>query len=66
MFWIIRILDQITYMLTYKKIQIETLFEAVKYLEKINDNKSFIAVLGMASFVSYFCHYIDVFFQWVR
>ncbi|CAH1715155.1 unnamed protein product [Aphis gossypii] len=63
-FWAIRVLEQILYLLTDMEIKNETLFGAVKYL-LIKGCDTFTAVLGMTSFVSYFCHYIGVFFQWV-
>ncbi|XP_022173901.1 protein TRC8 homolog [Myzus persicae] len=63
-FWAIRVLEQILYLLTDMEIQNETLFGAVKYL-LIKGCDTFTAVLGMTSFVSYFCHYIGAFFQWV-
>ncbi|XP_001943793.2 protein TRC8 homolog [Acyrthosiphon pisum] len=63
-FWAIRVLEQILYLLTDMEIQNETLFGAVKYL-LVKGCDTFTAVLGMTSFVSYFCHYIGVFFQWV-
>jgi E3 ubiquitin-protein ligase RNF139 len=49
----------------YIEIKNETLFEAIKYF-LIKGNDTFIAVLGMTSFVSYFCDYIGAFFQWVK
>jgi len=64
-FWAIRVLEQILYLLTDMEIQNETLFGAVKYL-LVKGCDTFTAVLGMTSFVSYFCHYIGAFFQWVR
>ncbi|XP_060879841.1 protein TRC8 homolog [Metopolophium dirhodum] len=63
-FWAIRVLEQILYLLTDIEIQNETLFGAVKYL-LVKGCDTFTAVLGMTSFVSYFCHYIGAFFQWV-
>lgn len=63
-FWAIRVLEQILYLLTDMEIQNETLFGAVKYL-LVKGCDTFTAVLGMTSFVSYFCHYIGAFFQWV-
>ncbi|XP_026820006.1 protein TRC8 homolog [Rhopalosiphum maidis] len=62
-FWATRVLIHILHM-QYIEIKNETLFEAIKYL-LIKGNDTFIAVLGMTSFVSYFCDYIGAFFHWV-
>lgn len=64
-FWAIRVLEQILYLLTDIEIKNETMYGAVKYL-LIKGCDTFTAVLGMTSFVSYFCHYIGAFFQWVK
>lgn len=64
-FWAIRVLEQILYLLTDIEIQNETVYGAIKYL-LIKGCDTFTAVLGMTSFVSYFCHYIGAFFQWVK
>lgn len=63
-FWAIRVLEQIIYLLTNTKIKNDTMYGDIKYL-LIKGCDTFTAVLGMTSFVSYFCHYIGVFFQWV-
>lgn len=65
LFWAIRLLDLFILSLLNKEIKHETLFGTVKYL-LIKGCDTSTAVLGMASFVSYFCHYIIVFFRWVR
>jgi len=64
-FWAIRVLEQILYLVTDKEIKNETMYGAMKYL-LIKGCDTFTAVLGMTSFVSYFCHYIGAFFQWVK
>ncbi|XP_050435760.1 protein TRC8 homolog [Adelges cooleyi] len=63
-FWSIRVLEQTLYLLTDTQVQNQTIFDAVKYL-LIKGCDTFTAVLGMTSFVSYFCHYIGAFFHWV-
>ncbi|VVC36295.1 Zinc finger, RING-type,Zinc finger, RING/FYVE/PHD-type,TRC8 N-terminal domain [Cinara cedri] len=63
-FWAIRVLEQILYLLTDMEMKNETLYGTLKYL-LIKGCDTFTAVLGMTSFVSYFCHYIGAFFQWV-
>jgi len=65
LFWSIRLLDQFILSFLTKEIKHETLFGTVKYL-LIKGCDTFIAVLGMTSCVSYFFHYIGVFFRWVR
>lgn len=45
------------------EIKNETIYGDMKYL-LIKGCDTFTAVLGMTSFVSYFCHYIGAFFQW--
>lgn len=64
-FWAIRVLEQILYLLTNMEIKNDTMYGTIKYL-LIKGCDTFTAVLGMTSFVSYFCHYIGAFFQWVR
>lgn len=64
-FWSIRVLEEILYMLTDMETKNETMYGAIKYL-LIKGCDTFTAVLGMTSFVSYFCHYIGAFFQWVK
>lgn len=64
-FWAIRVLEQTLYLLTNKEIKNETMYSGIKYL-LIKGCDTFTAVLGMTSFVSYFCHFIGTFFQWVR
>eukprot|EP00102_Acyrthosiphon_pisum_P026006 XP_016663216.1 PREDICTED: protein TRC8 homolog [Acyrthosiphon pisum] len=64
MFWALRVLEQILYLITDMEIQNETLFGVVKNV-LIKGCDTFTAVLGMTSFVSYFCHYIGAFFQWM-
>lgn len=63
-FWSIRVLEQTLYLLTDIEIKNQPMFEAIKYL-LVKGCDTFTAVLGMTSFVSYFCHYIGAFFQWV-
>jgi len=66
LFWTLRLLDLYILSLLTKEIKHdETLFETVKYL-LVKGCDTFIAVLGMSSFISYFCHYIGAFFRWVR
>lgn len=65
LFWAIRLLDLFVLSLLTKEIKHETLFGTVKYL-LIKGCDTFTVVLGMTSFVSYFFHYIAVFFRWVR
>lgn len=64
-FWAIRVLEQTLYLLTDVEIKNETMYGAMKYL-LIKGCDTFTAVLGMTSFVSYVCHYIGAFFQWVK
>ncbi|CAI6368547.1 unnamed protein product [Macrosiphum euphorbiae] len=64
MFWALRVLKQILYLITDIEIQNETLLSVVKNV-LIKGCNTFTAVLGMASSISYFCHYIGAFLQWV-
>ncbi|XP_029341519.1 protein TRC8 homolog [Acyrthosiphon pisum] len=64
MFWAIRVLIQILYLSTNEEIKNLTFFETVKYL-LIKGCNTCTAVLGMTSFISYFCDNIGAFFQWV-
>ncbi|XP_050533686.1 protein TRC8 homolog isoform X1 [Daktulosphaira vitifoliae] len=63
-FWSMRVLEQTLYLLTDVDVKNESMFDLIKYL-LIKGCDTFTAVLGMTSFVSYFCHYIGAFFQWV-
>jgi len=63
--WILRLLDIYILSLLTKEIKHETLFGTVKYL-LVKGSETFIAVIGMSSFISYFFHYIGAFFRWVR
>ncbi|KAF0752437.1 protein TRC8 [Aphis craccivora] len=63
-FWTIRALKQMAYLLTYKEIKNETLLGVVKYL-LVNGCDTFTAVLGMTSFVSYFGRNVESFFRWL-
>lgn len=65
MFWAIRVLIQIPYLITTMEIQNKTLFGVAKNL-LVEGCDTFIAVLGMTSYISYLCRYIEAFFQWVR
>ncbi|KAL4135689.1 hypothetical protein QTP88_007285 [Uroleucon formosanum] len=64
MFWAIRLLIQILYLLTNTEIKNLTLFETVKYL-LITGCDTWVVVLGMTSIISYFCNNIAAFFRWV-
>ncbi|XP_060857979.1 protein TRC8 homolog isoform X1 [Metopolophium dirhodum] len=64
LFWAIRLLDLFILSLLNKEIKHETLFGSMKYL-LIKGSDTSTAVLGMTSFVSYFCHFIIAFFRWV-
>ncbi|XP_026819954.1 protein TRC8 homolog [Rhopalosiphum maidis] len=63
-FWAMRVLEQMAYLLTQKEIKNETLFKVVKYL-LIKGCNTFTAVLGMTSFVSYFFYYLGAFIRWI-
>lgn len=65
MFWAIRLLIQILYLLTNTEIKNLTLFETVKYL-LITGCDTWVVVLGMTSIISYFCNNIAAFFRWVK
>jgi len=65
MFWAIRVLIKIPYLIIDMEIQNETLFGVVKNL-LVEGCDTFTAVLGMTSYISYLCRYIEAFFQWVR
>lgn len=64
-FWMTRVLIQVLDLTANMETKKFTLFEAVKYLS-INGCDTFTAVLGMTSFVSYFCDLIEKFFQRVK
>jgi len=65
MFWAIRVLVKILYLLPNMELQNVTLFGAVKYL-LIKGSDSIMLVMGMTSYASYFCCSIGTFFQWVK
>jgi len=64
LFWVMRLLDLFILSLLTKEITHETLFGSMKYL-LAKGCDTFIAILGMTSYISYFCHYIGAFFRWV-
>lgn len=64
-FWAIRVLEQTLFLVTDMESKNKTMYGAIKYL-LIKGCDTFTAVLGMTSFVSYFCHYLGAFFQWVK
>ncbi|CAI6367587.1 unnamed protein product [Macrosiphum euphorbiae] len=64
MFFAIRVIEQILYLLIDEKIHDETFFEVLKNVF-IKGCDTFTSVLGMTSILSYICHYIAKFFQWM-
>lgn len=62
-FWIIRVL--ILYLLSNEEIKNKTMYETIKYI-LTEGCDTLPAILGMTSFVSYYCYYIEVVLRWVR